>query len=206
MSDVTSAHRMVVGVDTPDSSASRGLWACAEAGRRHAELDVVHAWMPPMAEVTPIGLPGRCSTRRRSRHRAKRVLDEAIDRVPSEVRRTVPAIHPIAPQERSSQALLHVSASAELLVVGTRRHGALRGLLGSVSHQCAHHARCPVVVIPPDWPSARVPNRIVVGVDAASAPCGRCGGRSTRPNAGAARCSSPGRGSRHIRSSRGAWS
>jgi nucleotide-binding universal stress UspA family protein len=37
----------------------------------------------------------------------------------------------------------------DLLVVGSRGLGGFRGLmLGSVSHQCTIHARCPVTVVP----------------------------------------------------------
>jgi nucleotide-binding universal stress UspA family protein len=52
-----------------------------------------------------------------------------------------------------AQVLLDAAAGAQMLVVGSRGHGTLAGmLLGSVSQHCVQHAPCPVVVIPPDEP------------------------------------------------------
>jgi len=60
--------------------------------------------------------------------------------------------------------LLEASADASLLVVGSRGHGQVAGLVaGSVSQHLARHASCPVVVARPvSHPAAA---RIVVGVD-----------------------------------------
>jgi nucleotide-binding universal stress UspA family protein len=45
--------------------------------------------------------------------------------------------------------LIDSSKDADLLVVGSRGLGGFRGLLlGSVGAQCAHHARCPVLIVP----------------------------------------------------------
>lgn len=49
-----------------------------------------------------------------------------------------------------TSALIGQSASAQLVVAGTRGRGGFRGLLlGSTSQSLICHAECPVSVIPP---------------------------------------------------------
>jgi len=52
-------------------------------------------------------------------------------------------------QGHPAQVLLEAARGAQMLVVGSRGHGTLAGmLLGSVSQHCVQHAPCPVLVVP----------------------------------------------------------
>ena len=69
-------------------------------------------------------------------------------------------------------ALLSAADHAELLVVGARGVGGLRGLrLGSVSRFMLHHARRPLAVIPPI--ERPILGRIVVGFDGSESAAAR---------------------------------
>jgi nucleotide-binding universal stress UspA family protein len=53
--------------------------------------------------------------------------------------------------ESPARAAVREARGADLLVVGRRKHrGALAGRLGPVAHAAAHHAACPLAVVPHD--------------------------------------------------------
>ena len=53
-------------------------------------------------------------------------------------------------QGAAAKVLIDAASADDLLVVGSRGHSELAGLLlGSVSQQCVHHSPCPVVVVRP---------------------------------------------------------
>ncbi|GIH95791.1 universal stress protein [Planobispora siamensis] len=57
-------------------------------------------------------------------------------------------VRPVVAHGHPAQVLLPYARRADLLVSGSRGHGALSRLtLGSVSTYCAEHARCPVMVV-----------------------------------------------------------
>jgi len=49
---------------------------------------------------------------------------------------------------RTAPALIDLSHTVQLVVVGSRGHGGFAGLLlGSVGQQLMHHAECPVMIV-----------------------------------------------------------
>ena len=77
---------------------------------------------------------------------AARVIADAIAEVSGPVEPV--KISSKVSEGNPARVLMHASAGAELLVVGSRGHGGfVEALPGSVSQHCVHHATCPVVVI-----------------------------------------------------------
>ncbi|MCM3924986.1 universal stress protein, partial [Frankia sp. AiPs1] len=121
-------------------------WAAEQAALHAAPLRVVHAWQP-----SPLVPPGHRAARDRStlEQAAHAVLDDCVTRgLPARGLAEVTLDTRLA-FGGPAQSLLAEAADARLLVLGARGHGGFAGLLlGSVAHQCVHHARCPVAVIP----------------------------------------------------------
>ena len=139
--------RIVVGVDGSHDARRALEWAIEEAKIRNDEVHVIYAWQFPQAMVTMEGMVPP-SVNLDFRKEAEQTLDLAITEALSGADAPVPMTKE-AMRRPAAPALIAASEGADLLVVGSRGHGGFAGLLlGSVSQQCTHHARCPVVVIP----------------------------------------------------------
>lgn len=155
---------IVVGVDGSPNSVEALRWAHAEAGVRGGHLVALFAW-----GFVPPGHPGdgHAFDVGYGSGQADAALAAAI----------VEALGPDAagPVERrvvcgpAAGELLAAGVGAELVVVGARGVGGVRGLLlGSVSRRLLHQTRGPLAIVrsPTTGPSgAGRPGRIVVGFD-----------------------------------------
>ncbi|MHA6757912.1 universal stress protein [Streptacidiphilus sp. PAMC 29251] len=143
--------RITVGVDGSPSNPHAVDWAAEEACRRDVPLRLLHAGTSPpdvgaARSETPVFLAAACE--RASRHRPGVAVT-----VESLTRDVVPA-------------LLALDGTTQLLVLGSRGHGALTGaLLGSVSLAVVSQAEFPVVVVRGD-PNRRKPwgGGVVLGI------------------------------------------
>lgn len=140
-----AAPRIVVGVDGSEGSLEALRFALEEARLRGGKVSALFAWSIPFVADVPTGLLPELMDDFRAD--AETLLEEQIaaagDAGGVEIERIVVEGPP-------AQALVGESEGAALLVVGSRGRGGFKGLLlGSVSSQCAHHAPCPVVVVPP---------------------------------------------------------
>jgi nucleotide-binding universal stress UspA family protein len=140
-----SSNHVVVGIDGSDAARRALEWAL-EAGRVHqATVEAVHAWSVPYsgAELSGLGVfdPGPFEAA------ARHIVDHAVESadasgLPAPVTRTVT-------DGSAATAILGAAEGADLVVVGSRGLGSFKGMvLGSVSHNLAHLATCPVVVVP----------------------------------------------------------
>jgi nucleotide-binding universal stress UspA family protein len=165
--------RIVVGVDASPGAKRALAWAAEEAGLRQAVLQVVHAYHSrelaapfffPSQHALPAPTAGRVgepseqelTTSLRDRAEFEEAYrgqaEEFLEALLGELEETVSGVQvqrTVVADRHPAEALVTLSADADLLVVGSRGRGGFGELLlGSVSHATVLHAVCPVVVLP----------------------------------------------------------
>ena len=152
--------QLIVGVDESPCSAAALRWAVREARARGWKVTALHAWDWLEHGHAVADNFDSADGEREAAASLDRILTEALGgNGAGDVLRSVVRGRPVP-------ALLEATSDAELLVLGARGLGGLKSLvLGSVSHQCTHHASCPVVVVREQGPPRSTIDRITVGVD-----------------------------------------
>lgn len=146
--DRRSGGTIVVGVDGSTQAERAVDWALEESRARGDDVLLVHAWQFPGVALTgyagatlPVFAP----------EDLKKLAEELLAQITRGVRTRAPDV-PVDSrlvQGHPAAALIEAAHDARLLVLGTRGLGGFKGMLmGSVSTACAHHARCPVVIVP----------------------------------------------------------
>lgn len=141
--------RVVVGVDGSASAARALDWALRHAQLTGASLDVVGCWtLQALGDATGYGAytdPSAFDLAGLTEQVLESAVAAALEDVTGSdsvvvVRRVVQGYPP--------RVLLQAAEGADLLVVGSRGHGEIAGLLlGSVGLYCVSHATCPIVVV-----------------------------------------------------------
>jgi nucleotide-binding universal stress UspA family protein len=140
-------QRIVVGIDGSQGARRALAWALAEAELRDAHLVLVHAWLEPAAVAVGSVITAGGVEPEIFEDTAWRIVTELLGEVDTTGLAQGVESHVVA--GAPARALLDAAKDADLLVVGSRGLGGFTGLLlGSVSQQVAHHATCPVVIVP----------------------------------------------------------
>jgi nucleotide-binding universal stress UspA family protein len=144
--DVADTRRIVVGLDASATAAEALRWALDEARAHQANIEIVSAWTLPI--LSGQAFAAAASVAAALEDEARRTIDRAVEAADTSGL-SAPLIRTVV-NGGAAAAILEVAASADLIVVGSRGLGGLKGvLLGSVSRQVAQHAQCPVLVVPP---------------------------------------------------------
>lgn len=139
---------VVVGIDNSPHSEAALEYGFAYAARHEVPLVALHVYPPDVVyPMTPYPMPAY-----RAEEELARIRAEALRAVEHGLRKWTEkypevGVRADVAEGGAAQKLVEACRTASLLVVGTRGHGGLAGmLLGSVSHAVLRHAHCPVVV------------------------------------------------------------
>lgn len=133
-------ERIVVGVDGSDTAKRAVDWAMSHA----SDEDVVvlaHTWAIPAVAGFEMPVASLADYEVAAHRLVKEIAAEIEVEGGPKIEVNVGSGHP-------GQRLADLSADADLVVVGSRGYGGVRGLmLGSVSNYVVHHAKCTAVVV-----------------------------------------------------------
>ena len=158
-------RHMVVGLDGSPGAEAALAWAAAHVDR-FGPIQPVSAWHYPWWSVAPLS-PGSLLPPPESTFvdDVSRMMERMLESVDHDDRLDPEIVH-----GQAGSSLVDAAGKATLLVVGTRGHGELAdGLLGSVSRYCVNAAPCPVAVVPAHAGTRDATDRVVVGIEAATA-------------------------------------
>lgn len=154
---------VVVGVDGSPASDRAVTWGARQAALEGRPIALVHGASPTVA-TTWMGAPA---------FNPATVLQALEDSGKAQLEAAAAAVHEAEPSVEvyrvydhrdPRDALLGYTATASMLVVGSRGRGPMASLLlGSVSLAVSQHASCPVIVVRHDGEEAH--GGIVVGAD-----------------------------------------
>ncbi|WP_089153888.1 universal stress protein [Micromonospora sp. NBS 11-29] len=138
---VATSGPVVLGSDGSPSALRALGFAVERAAQRDVPLRVLRVWEPPGDRWTPPDFDpeATAATELAAAEAELAPWRETFPDVPVEIT-AVPG--------SAASLLVEASRAAQLVVVGSRGRGGLRGmLLGSVSQQLIQHAHCPVAVV-----------------------------------------------------------
>lgn len=133
--------RIIVGVDGSASSLEALRHAMFIAERFGCSVEAIAAW-----QVSSVVSPYFPAQQWSPEDDARDMLQEAAGII---FGTTLPMrFHASVRHGPPARVLIDASKDADLLIVGSRGHGGVVGLLlGSVSAACAEHAHCPVLIM-----------------------------------------------------------
>ena len=151
---------VVVGIDGSPASRAALVAALDEAARLATDVAAVTTFelVDRWTALSAMPAPDADQIRSAVQSGAEAMVDEAVAEHRARHDGRAPSVRAVVAEGRAVDVLIQWTADAALLVVGSRGHGELRGLLvGSVALACAMHGAGPVMVVHPQPARTAVP-------------------------------------------------
>jgi nucleotide-binding universal stress UspA family protein len=137
---------IVVGIDGSPAGEAALRFALEEARLRELSLRVICVWEASASAYMGEAFAPTADVFLEAEHHAEAVLHSALEGLAPD---NAVEVEALSVEGHPATVLVEQARDAELLVVGSRGRGAATGLLlGSVSQSIAHHAPCPLVIVP----------------------------------------------------------